>query len=198
MLNYIWLGLMVCALLLGGFSGRIDAVSAASVESAKGAVTLALGLLGVVTLWLGLMRLVEKAGLVHRLGLALKPIMHWLFPEVPVDHPAMGAIILNVAANILGLNNAATPARPARDAGTAKPEPPARRRHQRDVHAPGDQHQLDHAHPGDGHRHALHRARPRSDPRHRHVAGRHGHCPRLRHRCLQAAGTKPILPAAAA
>jgi spore maturation protein SpmA len=62
-----------------------------------------------MTLWLGLMRLADKAGLVNRLGLALKPIMKWLFPEVPADHPAMGAIILNVAANILGLNNAATP-----------------------------------------------------------------------------------------
>ena len=55
-----------------------------------------------MTLWLGLMRLADKAGLVHRLGLALKPIMTWLFPDVPPDHPAMGAIILNVAANILG------------------------------------------------------------------------------------------------
>ena len=62
-----------------------------------------------MTLWLGLMRLAEKAGLVHRLGLALRPILRWLFPEIPADHPAMGAIVLNVSANILGLNNAATP-----------------------------------------------------------------------------------------
>jgi spore maturation protein SpmA len=107
MLNYVWLGLIVGALLLGGFSGHIDKVG--NVESARHAVDLAIGLIGVVTLWLGLMRLAEKAGLVHRLGLALKPVMRWLFPEVPADHPAMGAIILNVAANILGLNNAATP-----------------------------------------------------------------------------------------
>jgi spore maturation protein SpmA/spore maturation protein SpmB len=109
MLNYIWLGLIGCALLLGGFSGHIDVVGTAAIDSAKKAVELAGGLIGVVTLWLGLMRLAEKAGLVHRMGLALKPILRWLFPEVPADHPAMGAIVLNVAANILGLNNAATP-----------------------------------------------------------------------------------------
>jgi spore maturation protein SpmA len=110
MLNYVWLGLIVLALLFGGFTGNIGPVGDAAVNSAKTAVTeVAFGLIGVVTLWMGLMRLAEKTGLVHRLGLALKPVMRWLFPEVPADHPAMGAIILNVAANILGLNNAATP-----------------------------------------------------------------------------------------
>jgi spore maturation protein SpmA len=109
MLNYIWLALIAFAVLMGGFGGKIDAVSTAAIDSANQAVTIALGLIAVMTLWLGLMRLAEKAGLVNRLGLALKPLMVWLFPEVPPDHPAMGAIILNVAANILGLNNAATP-----------------------------------------------------------------------------------------
>ena len=109
MLNYIWLALIGLAVLIGGFSGHIDAVGTAAIERAKAAVELALGLIGIMTLWLGLMRLAEKAGLVHRLGLALRPIMTWLFPEVPPDHPAMGAMILNVAANMLGLNNAATP-----------------------------------------------------------------------------------------
>jgi spore maturation protein A len=109
MLNYIWLGLIGLAVLMGGFRGNIGDVGDAAVTSAKLAVELAGGLIGVMTLWLGLMRLADKAGLVRRLGLALKPIMVWLFPEVPPNHPAMGAIVLNVAANILGLNNAATP-----------------------------------------------------------------------------------------
>jgi len=109
MLNYIWLALIGLAVLLGGFTGKIGDINKAAIESANTAVTLALGLIAVMTLWLGLMRLAEKAGLVSRLGLALKPIMVWLFPEVPPNHPAMGAIILNVAANTLGLNNAATP-----------------------------------------------------------------------------------------
>ena len=109
MLNYIWLGLIGLAVLIGGFRGEIGAVGTAAIDSANKAISIAGILLAVMTLWLGLMRLAEKAGLVNRLGLALKPIMRWLFPEVPADHPAMGAIILNVAANILGLNNAATP-----------------------------------------------------------------------------------------
>jgi spore maturation protein SpmA/spore maturation protein SpmB len=109
MLNYIWLGLIGAAVLLGGFTGKIDVVGNEAVDSAISAVKLAGTLLAVMTLWLGLMRLAEKAGLVKRLGLALKPIMVWLFPEVPPNHPAMGAIIMNMAANILGLNNAATP-----------------------------------------------------------------------------------------
>lgn len=109
MLNFIWLALIVLGVLLGGVSGKMREVSDGAINSANTAVTLALGLIAVMTLWLGLMRLADKAGLVHRLGLALKPIMVWLFPEVPPNHPAMGAIILNMAANILGLNNAATP-----------------------------------------------------------------------------------------
>jgi spore maturation protein SpmA len=109
MLNFIWLGLIVLAVLIGGFTGKIDAVGTAAIDGATRAISLAGVLLAVMTLWLGLIRLADKAGLVHRLGLALKPIMTWLFPDVPPDHPAMGAIIMNVAANILGLNNAATP-----------------------------------------------------------------------------------------
>ena len=110
MLNYIWLGLIGLAVLVGGFTGKIGDVSQVAIDKAIYAVyPLGTTLLATMTLWLGLMRLAEKAGLVHRLGLALKPIMVWLFPEVPPDHPAMGAIIVNMAANILGLNNAATP-----------------------------------------------------------------------------------------
>jgi spore maturation protein SpmA/spore maturation protein SpmB len=115
MLNYIWLGLIALAVLMGGYHsvlglpGNISEVGDGAVSSAKSAVELAFGLIGVMTMWLGLMRLADKAGLVRRLGLVLKPILIWLFPEVPANHPAMGAIVLNVAANILGLNNAATP-----------------------------------------------------------------------------------------
>jgi len=109
MLNYIWLILIALAVMIGGFTGKIGEVGQAAVDSANVAVTIAMGLVAVMTLWLGLMRLADKAGLVNHLGLALKPVMVWLFPEVPPNHPAMGAIIMNMAANILGLNNAATP-----------------------------------------------------------------------------------------
>jgi spore maturation protein SpmA len=109
MLNYIWLGLIALAVLIGGLHGNIGQVGDAAVTGAKTAVELAGGLVAVMTMWLGLMRLADKAGLVNRFAMVIKPILRWLFPEVPKDHPALGSITLNVAANILGLNNAATP-----------------------------------------------------------------------------------------
>lgn len=109
MLNYIWLALIALGVILGGFTGKVREVSEAAISSAETAVKLAMGLIAVMTLWLGLMRLADKAGLVARLGQLLRPIMRWLFPEVPSQHPALGAIVMNMAANILGLNNAATP-----------------------------------------------------------------------------------------
>jgi spore maturation protein SpmA len=109
MLNYIWLGLIALAVLIGGFQGNIGAVGDAAVAGAKTAGELAIGLVTVMTMWLGLMRLADKAGLVKQLGRLIRPILLLLFPEVPPDHPALGSITLNVAANILGLNNAATP-----------------------------------------------------------------------------------------
>ncbi len=109
MLNYIWLGLIALAVLLGGFTGKTREISDAAIKGAETAVTLALGLIAVMTLWLGLMRLADRSGLVAKLGNGLRPILRWLFPEVPARHPALGAITMNMAANILGLNNAATP-----------------------------------------------------------------------------------------
>ena len=109
MLNYVWLGLILFSLLLGGFTGRIDAVGANAIENAKNGVILAGNLVAVMTLWLGMMRLATKAGLVVWLGRALRPALGWLFPEVPKTHPALGSITMNFAANLLGLDNAATP-----------------------------------------------------------------------------------------
>ncbi len=109
MLNYIWFGLMAIALVVAAFNGTADAVTKGAVDSAKTAVEIAIGLVGVMTLWLGKLRVAEAAGLVTLLGRLLRPVLRWLFPEVPPDHPASGAIVLSVAANMLGLNNAATP-----------------------------------------------------------------------------------------
>jgi spore maturation protein SpmA len=109
MLNYIWLGLIALAVLIGGFRGNLSDVGDSAVDGAKTAVTLATTLVAVMTMWLGLMRLADKAGLVKLLGRLIKPILLFLFPDVPPNHPALGSITLNVAANILGLNNAATP-----------------------------------------------------------------------------------------
>jgi spore maturation protein A len=109
MLNYIWFGLMAIALVVAAFTGRVDDVTAGAVESASGAVQIAIGLIGIMTLWLGIMRIAEASGLVTLVGRALRPLLRALFPGVPSDSPAGGAIIVAMAANVLGLNNAATP-----------------------------------------------------------------------------------------
>jgi spore maturation protein A len=109
MLNYIWFGLMAIALVVAAFNGTVDGVTRGAMDSASTAVQVAIGLVGIMTLWLGIMRVAEAAGLVSLLGRALRPVLRWLFPEVPSDHPAAGAIVLAIAANMLGLNNAATP-----------------------------------------------------------------------------------------
>ena len=109
MLNYIWFGLMAIALVVAAFNGTADGVTKGAMDSAKTAVEIAIGLVGVMTLWLGIMRIAEAAGLVALLGRMLRPISRVLFPEVPPEHPAIGAMVLSVAANMLGLSNAATP-----------------------------------------------------------------------------------------
>jgi len=97
----------------GGLAGAdttpIQALSQAMVDSAGGAVELAIGLIGVMTLFLGLMKVAEEGGMLRIISRLIRPLMTRLFPEVPAEHPAMGAMILNMSANALGLGNAATP-----------------------------------------------------------------------------------------
>ncbi len=84
-------------------------LSTAMLEAAKAAVELCLGLVGVMVLWLGMLKIAEDAGMVAALAKLLRPVMRWLFPEVPDGHPAQGAMLMNLSANMLGLDNAATP-----------------------------------------------------------------------------------------
>ena len=126
MLNYIWLGLIVLAVIIGGCNDNLKAVADKSFEMAEFAVMrTALPLVGIMALWLGVMRLAERAGLVALLARALRPLMRWLYPDVPPEHPAMGSILLNMAANILGLGNAATPLglRAIKDLESLNPRP---------------------------------------------------------------------------
>lgn len=109
MLNYIWFGMMAIAVVVGVFTGRIDAVTEAAIDMAKTAVEISIGLIGIMALWLGVMKIAEESGLIRIIARALRPIMVRLFPDVPADHPAMGSIVLNMSANMLGLGNAATP-----------------------------------------------------------------------------------------
>jgi len=88
---------------------KIRSVTRAALEYADTAITICLGLIGVMALWLGVMKVAEEAGLLKVLTRLLTPVTKQLFPDVPPDHPAVGAMIMNIAANMLGLNNAATP-----------------------------------------------------------------------------------------
>ena len=88
---------------------KLKAIMTAAFDMAKYAVTLAIGLAGLMAMWLGLMQIAEKSGLMYYLVKAVQPLLRWLFPDIPEDHPALGSISLNLSANILGLGNAATP-----------------------------------------------------------------------------------------
>jgi spore maturation protein SpmA len=110
MLNYIWLGLMLSAVVLAGFHGTVPKLTEAAFAACqKSVIETAFPLIGFMALWLGIMRLAEKSGLVDIIARALRPLLVRLFPDVPATHPAMGSMVMNMAANMLGLSNAATP-----------------------------------------------------------------------------------------
>jgi len=101
--------MLFLSVIVGIIQGRIDDVVHAITDSAKLGFEVALGLTGILALWMGILAIASQSGLIDHLARALRPVMRRLFPEVPVDDPAMGAMLLNIAANMLGLANAATP-----------------------------------------------------------------------------------------
>lgn len=109
MVNYIWLGMIVFGILTAAAHGQVEVVTKAALEGAANGVKVSLNLIAIIAFWLGIMRLAEAAGLVRALARLVRPLTAVLFPSVPREHPAMGAIIMNLSANILGLGNAATP-----------------------------------------------------------------------------------------
>jgi spore maturation protein SpmA len=115
-LNYIWVGFFLIALVVGlvrliafGDTEVFTAMVNSTFEMAKTGFEISLGLTGVLTLWLGLMKVGERGGAIGALAVVARPFFQRLFPGVPKDHPAHGSIIMNFAANMLGLDNAATP-----------------------------------------------------------------------------------------
>jgi spore maturation protein SpmA len=108
-LNAIFVFLVLGSILLAALTGRMQELTGAIVQDAGKAVTLALGLVGLMAFFLGLVRVVERAGLLRMLARAISPLMRLLFPAVPPGHPAMSAMVLNISSNLLGLANAATP-----------------------------------------------------------------------------------------
>ncbi len=115
-LNYIWVAFFLIALVVGlirliffGDTEVFTAMVNSTFEMARTAFEISLGLAGVLTLWLGLMRVGQKGGAIDILAKLVRPFFHRLFPEIPRDHPVHGSMIMNFAANMLGLDNAATP-----------------------------------------------------------------------------------------
>lgn len=109
MVNIIWLIMVVFGILVAGYNGNIEVVTKAALEGAQTGVTTSLNLIAIITFWLGIMKLAEAAGLVQALAFLVRPLTRFLFPSIPSNHPAMGAVVMNLSANILGLGNAATP-----------------------------------------------------------------------------------------
>ncbi len=109
MLNYIWLCMIIVAVVVGGINGKIENVTKYAIDAAGASVTIAIGFIGMMALWLGIVKIAEDSGLMSLMSKAIAPILRRLFAEVPPGHPAMASMTMNIAANMLGLSNAATP-----------------------------------------------------------------------------------------
>lgn len=109
MLNYLWAFMIIIGVIFGVFNGKIGAVSNAALDSSKEAVMLCITMLGIMSLWTGLMQVAKAAGIIDALTKKLHPLLHFLYPSVPKDHIANEYIASNMIANILGLGWAATP-----------------------------------------------------------------------------------------
>jgi spore maturation protein A len=109
MLNYIWFGMLVIGIVYGILNGRVSEINQAIVDSAGSAVKLAIGLLGAMCLWTGIMGIMEKSGILAVITRYVRPILTIVFPDLKRQGKALGAIMMNLLANFLGLGNAATP-----------------------------------------------------------------------------------------
>ncbi|MBP1907520.1 spore maturation protein A [Paenibacillus turicensis] len=109
MVNKIWLALILIGFIFAALKGDINIVTQAAFEGATTGVTVCFGLISVLVFWLGIMQLAQDSGLVSKISKLLGPVVSFLFPDVPKNHPAMGYILSNMSANLLGLGNAATP-----------------------------------------------------------------------------------------
>jgi spore maturation protein A len=108
-MNIIWFLLIALSVVFSVATGRLDEFAKAMFEASKSAVEVSLYLLGIVSLWMGLTKIIEDSGLIHGLSNAFRPLISRLFKNIPKDHPAITTITLNLLANMFGLGNAATP-----------------------------------------------------------------------------------------
>lgn len=110
MINYLWAGMILIGIIYAAFTGRMPDITNAAIDSSKEAVTLCITMMGVMSLWVGLMEIASRAGIVASASKKLRPLIRFLFPRLPSGHPAEEHITTNIIANILGLGWAATPA----------------------------------------------------------------------------------------
>ena len=109
MMNYIWLFFILISVVVGLYNGKMAEVSAAVLDASSAAVTISFGLIGIMSFWLGLMHIAQKAGLIKLIAKIFSPILRFIFPSIPKDDAVHADIAMNVTANALGLGNAATP-----------------------------------------------------------------------------------------
>ncbi|HOB28388.1 MAG: nucleoside recognition domain-containing protein [Dethiobacteria bacterium] len=109
MIGYLWAALICLSILTAAIRGDMAVITPAIFTAAERGVKVAFGLIGTMTFWLGIMKLIESSGIIKLLNWALRPLARLIFPRVPEGGPAMNAILMNLSANILGLGNAATP-----------------------------------------------------------------------------------------
>lgn len=110
MLNYIWGSMILIGIIYGSLTGHMEAVTNAALDSSREAVSLCITMIGVMALWMGLMEIAEKAGLIERWTKAISPFVSFMFPDIPKGHAARKYISTNIIANVLGLGWACTPA----------------------------------------------------------------------------------------
>lgn len=109
-MNYLWGGMILVGILYGAVTGNLEAVTQAALDSAREAVNLCVVMAGVMALWVGIMKIAEKSGLIGQITNKMGPLLNFLFPRIPKNHPCRQYIASNMIANILGLGWAATPA----------------------------------------------------------------------------------------
>ncbi len=110
MLNYLWAGMILIGIVFAAFTGRMPDITNAALDSSKEAVTLCITMMGVMSLWVGLMEIAAKAGIIENASRKIRPLIRFLFPNLPAGHSAEEPITTNIIANVLGLGWAATPA----------------------------------------------------------------------------------------
>lgn len=110
MLNYIWAGMIILGIIFGAVTGNMKEITEAALDSAGEAVSLCIAMAGIMALWVGLMEVAEKSGLIMKLTRMLSPFVSFMFPRIPVGHKARDYISMNIIANVLGLGWACTPA----------------------------------------------------------------------------------------